>query len=145
MLSRIALVALSTITFVLADDLGKGPLFSEGLHDPLIAFEDIHRPQSNGIPSSIPSKCLEHAQDQGCDVNALEAREVTYDDCGQTWTLCRCGDANMSLDQMQDRFGTIPVGIRSYVGAALATQADGCSAANYNGEFIRFHGDCGVT
>jgi len=39
----------------------------------------------------------------------------------------------MSLDQMQERFGQVPVGIRSYVGAALATSAGGCSAVCFEG------------
>ena len=76
------------------------------------------------------------AGDVECDVANIQAREVFYEgpspvavmmlvsglharstladrrpaDCGQSWTLCRCPDANMSLDQMQERFGQVPVG-----------------------------------
>ncbi|EJD39252.1 hypothetical protein AURDEDRAFT_146643 [Auricularia subglabra TFB-10046 SS5] len=137
-------VLTAVATVALADNLGKDSLFTEGLHDPLIKFEDISRPKSTGIPSSVPSQCKKYAKDH-CDPEKLEARQVWYEDCDESWTLCRCPDANMSLDEMQDRFATVPVGIRSYVGAALATHADGCSAVCYNGEFVRFHGDCGVT
>ncbi|EJD36852.1 hypothetical protein AURDEDRAFT_174114 [Auricularia subglabra TFB-10046 SS5] len=146
MRTTFALVAaLSVAPFALAAKLGKTPLFTEGLRTPLIKFETIARPKSIAIDSSVPSKCEKYAKDH-CDLSQIEAREVWYDDCDQSWTLCRCPDANMSFDQMVDRFATLPVGIRSYVGAAIAVKKDkGCVAYTHNGEFIRFIGDCGVT
>ena len=39
------------------------------------------------------------------------------------------------------RFGTVPPGVRSYVGSALAVKADTPSAGS-NSDFITFNGEC---
>lgn len=147
---------LATASFAVAPalaDLGKPSLFEQGLHDPLIAFDTIAEPSATNRESSVPDICKKYASGAGygfdgdvqCDVNSIEAREVFYEDCDQSWTLCRCPDANMDMDAIQHRFGQVPVGIRSYVGAVLATKADGCSAVTFDGSFVRIHGDCGMT
>lgn len=51
----------------------------------------------------------------------------------------------MNMDQLEERFGQVPPGIRSYVGAILATSAGGCSAVTLDGTFVRYHGDCQMT
>jgi len=154
MFSAATFVSLALAAAPVFADLGKDTLFPDGLHDPLIKFDTIGTSairETRG--SSVPQVCKDYGSgkawgmdgDIQCDVANMEAREVFYEDCEQSWTLCRCPDANMSLDQMQERFGQVPVGIRSYVGAALATKADGCNAVCFNGNFIRFHGDCPMT
>lgn len=46
-----------------------------------------------------------------------------------------------STDDIVYRFGQISVGLRSYVGGMLATNAGSCSAGS-GGDFIVFRGDC---
>lgn len=46
-----------------------------------------------------------------------------------------------STDDIVYRFGQISVGLRSYVGSILATNAGSCSAGS-GGDFIVFKGDC---
>ncbi|KAH7105496.1 hypothetical protein BKA62DRAFT_766859 [Auriculariales sp. MPI-PUGE-AT-0066] len=151
--SRFVAAALLAAPALVSADLGKGTAFPDGLHDPLVAFDTIKSTGRTNRASSVPQICKDYAAGEifgqegniACDVGNIEAREVFYDDCEQSWTLCRCPDANLSLDQMEERFGQVPVGIRSYVGAVLATNAGGCSAVCFNGNFIRFHGDCPMT
>jgi hypothetical protein len=146
--------ALAAAPALVRAELGKMTASSDGLHDPLIAFDTIKSSAViNQRPSSVPDVCKQYGVgkaygmegDIACDVANMEAREVFYEDCSQSWTICRCPDANMDLDTLQNRFGQVPVGIRSYTGAILATQAGGCSAVTFDGNFIRFHGDCGMT
>ncbi|KAH7091883.1 hypothetical protein BKA62DRAFT_723558 [Auriculariales sp. MPI-PUGE-AT-0066] len=99
--------------------------------------------RKNGIP--VPQVCKDFAKGSSCDVKKMTARRVKYSDCEDPWVLCRCEDANMSMDTLERRWAQVPAGIRSYTGAVLATKQNGCSAVNYNRRFIRFHGDCGTT
>jgi hypothetical protein len=59
------------------------------------------------------------ANDDGrvnCDINNLEVFNVAYADCpDKPWTICRCTDAQLSVDQMVNAFGRVPPGIRSRV------------------------------
>ena len=68
-------------------------------------------PSTDNIPQSgvvskrsvdVPQICQERVQGYGMNeastgitCNGLEAMEVQYDDCGEPWTLCRCGDAQV--------------------------------------------------
>ncbi|KAH7102817.1 hypothetical protein BKA62DRAFT_90806 [Auriculariales sp. MPI-PUGE-AT-0066] len=131
--------------------LNKGIAYSKGLHDPFIKLEQVKSVSAKSRKSSVPDVCKQYgkgpafgmAGDIKCDVSKMQAREVTFGDCGQSWTLCRCPDANLSMDQLQQRVGQIPPGIRSYVGAFLATKSEFCNAVTFNGDFIRVHGKCG--
>jgi len=77
----------------------------------------------------------------GCNINTIQARSVTYGDCSTPWVLCRCDNANMNIDDVMYRFGEIPVGLRSYVGSALAVYGASCSSGS-GGDFIVFSGNC---
>lgn len=144
----VAALALVAAPALVVADMGRPVLFSNGLHDPLVAFDTI---KSSGVSStrdsSVPQQCKDFGQYDGstCDINNFETREVFYEDCDQSWILCRCPDAQMSMDQLQERLGQVPVGIRSYVGVAIATAQDSCSAVTINGQWIRFQGDCPVS
>jgi hypothetical protein len=109
-------------------------------------------PSSNVVSKrsvDVPQICHERVQGYGMNeantgitCNGLEAMEVQYDDCGEPWTLCRCGDAQIGWDQLIERVGKVPAGSRSYVRGVVATQAPGCSGLCFDGNFIRLHGDC---
>ncbi|KZV87633.1 hypothetical protein EXIGLDRAFT_839806 [Exidia glandulosa HHB12029] len=124
--------------------LGKDTLFKNGLTDPLADYYDsIPKPPSSRVDMPAPDMCIQHAEGK-CDASAVEAVSVKYDDCDVPWTLCRCNDANMSMDTIVDRFGQLPPGIRSYVGSLIAVHADGPSAGS-SGDFITFNGDCNTS
>ncbi|KAJ7112836.1 hypothetical protein C8R43DRAFT_903477 [Mycena crocata] len=46
----------------------------------------------------------------------MDAQVVTFEDCGDGITVCRCRDANMTLATAVDRLGRVPVGLRRFVG-----------------------------
>ncbi|KAH7105314.1 hypothetical protein BKA62DRAFT_689303 [Auriculariales sp. MPI-PUGE-AT-0066] len=124
--------------------LDKDTLFKNGLSDPLADFySSIPKPPSSVQDMPPPQICIDRAGDH-CSADKIQAVSVKYNDCDVPWTLCRCDDANMSMDTMVDRFGSLPPGVRSYVGAALAVQADNPSAGS-SGDFITFNGECGVS
>lgn len=59
-----------------------------------------------------------------CPITAsISAVAVTYDDCGTEFVVCRCSDAQMTLETALDRFGRIPVGLRRWV-ATLQVMGD---------------------
>ncbi|KAH7091901.1 hypothetical protein BKA62DRAFT_776163 [Auriculariales sp. MPI-PUGE-AT-0066] len=136
----------SVLTDVAVAATNKTPLF-DGLSGPFNAdLSTMGFPQTASRQKNItvPQVCKDYAKGQ-CDASKLTARRVQYSDCDDPWVMCRCDDANMSMDTLERRWAKVPAGIRSYTGAILAVKAGGCSALNYNRRFIRFHGDCDST
>ncbi|KAG6816664.1 hypothetical protein H0H87_004024 [Tephrocybe sp. NHM501043] len=66
----------------------------------------------------VPASCSAYTAE--CPT-AYQAVNVTYDDCGDAWTVCRCPSANMTLNTAVERLGRIPVGLRRYVGTVLVS------------------------
>lgn len=144
MFSIVALATAAVFPTVAFAGLGKDTLFKNGLDDPLADYyRNIPKPPSSRVDMPAPDMCIQHA-DGHCDASAIEAVSVTFEDCDVPWTVCRCNDAQMDMDTIVDRFGSVPPGIRSYVGSLLAVNAPSCSAGS-GGDFIVFNGDCGVS
>lgn len=152
MLGLSASVLLAAVAVLADDNLHKDTLFKNGLSEPLSRFSEIHTPAYETWPSSIPEVCKKwstgpaygHDGDVSCS-GEMTAIEIKIEDCEDTWTLCRCGNAEMNMDDFARRFAQVPPGIRSYTGAALAAQSGGCSGVTLDWNFIRYHGDCGFT
>jgi len=124
--------------------LDKTPLFDNGL--PLSDYPDgLTFSGAKYTPVGVPDKCVQEAAGlNGCTVDNIEARQVTYGDCQDTpWILCRCPNATMSMNDLTVRFGYVPPGIRSYVGGLLASNNPTASAGS-SGDFIVFNGECVV-
>lgn len=79
--------------------LDKGVAFPDGLHDPLIKLESLPSPKSTYKNIDPPKVCSDAAKAAKCDVSVLQARAVTYGDCGDAWTVCRCASANLEYVQ----------------------------------------------
>ena len=62
-------------------DLGKASLFPNGLHDPLIGLDNLPFQTFTYSGVSVPSLCLSHASDAGCDTSKVEAYQANYGDC----------------------------------------------------------------
>jgi hypothetical protein len=143
----VAMLAASSVAFALAiispalASLGKSSLFPNGLHDPLIKLDNLPFQTYTYSGVAVPSLCISHATDAGCDTSKVQAFQANYGDCSEPWTLCRCADAQMSAETMLTRFAQVPPGVRSYVGSALAVSASSCSAGSGD-DFIVFNGDC---
>lgn len=51
-----------------------------------------------------------------CAISNLEVFDVAYAECpDKPWVMCRCTDAQLSLEAMVNAFGRVPPGVRSHV------------------------------
>ncbi|KAG6854180.1 hypothetical protein C0991_009832 [Blastosporella zonata] len=68
--------------------------------------------------TTVPPNCAIYTTE--CP-SAYQAVNVTYDDCSDAWTMCRCPTANMTLETAVERLGSVPVGLRRYVATVLVS------------------------
>ncbi|KAH7103758.1 hypothetical protein BKA62DRAFT_50392 [Auriculariales sp. MPI-PUGE-AT-0066] len=125
------------------DRIDKPTLWNDGL--PLSDYpKGLQSVAAKWEPVGAPDKCVDKANEmQGCPLDTLEARRVTYADCETPWILCRCANATMSMDTITERFGWVPVGVRSYVGG-LIVSPEPVASASASGDFLNFNGECVV-
>ncbi|KAG6887490.1 hypothetical protein C0995_014907 [Termitomyces sp. Mi166 len=67
---------------------------------------------------TVPASCAAYPSE--C-TSGYQAVNITYDDCGDAWTVCRCNTANMTMDTVVERLGRVPVGLRRYVATVLVS------------------------
>ncbi|TFK34532.1 hypothetical protein BDQ12DRAFT_636225 [Crucibulum laeve] len=103
----------------------------------------LYTPSSSLVTlPDVPANCAIYASispspSSEC-TGSMTATNVTFDDCGDAFTICRCENAEMSLSTAVDRLGKVPVGLRRYVntvvvvplGGANETAGDGTSAGS---------------
>lgn len=63
----------------------------------------------------LPQACLNLAKKHDLKVADFSAFDVTYEDCGTSWTFCHHRDAKFSFNDMVVAFGSMPVRMRSYI------------------------------
>ena len=98
-----AIVLASGAPALVSAALGKDTLFKNGLGEPLADYyNNIPKPPSSRVDMPVPDMCKQRAEGK-CDASALEAVSVKYEDCDVPWTVCRCNDANMSMDTIVQR------------------------------------------
>ncbi|KAF7311793.1 hypothetical protein MIND_00189800 [Mycena indigotica] len=98
-------------------------------------------------PINLPPPCesaLPPSSSAECFASSMEALNVTFEDCGTPYTICRCGDAEMTMDTAIRRLGQVPVGLRRYVATVLALAEGTGEARAYTVESgdIHFFGEC---
>lgn len=55
---------------------------------------------------TVPRVCYDAAVEDGyCNAYELEVYHVTYDDCSDPWTFCRCSDSPLSINAIAERVG----------------------------------------
>lgn len=90
--------------------------FNFDLEKALPPASNTHGPPS---PVASNSTCAEyHGPGNECTAD-METVDVLYEDCGSTFTICRCSDANMTMDTAVDRLGRVPIGLRRFVGDVM--------------------------
>ncbi|KAJ6468661.1 hypothetical protein C8R47DRAFT_1151277 [Mycena vitilis] len=95
---------------------------------------------SEGI--QLPSTCVAFVgADQEC-TSDMTALSVKFEDCGSPYTVCRCVDAEMSMDTVLDRLGRVPVGLRRYAGTIIVLAASSPRAYTLTTGDSHFFGDC---
>ncbi|KAL5339852.1 hypothetical protein BJX70DRAFT_140399 [Aspergillus crustosus] len=72
----------------------------------------------------LPARCHDVAENENQSPYDMEVFNVTYADCDQHWVMCRHKEAQLTLDQMIDNFGRLPVRLRSLVRVQLAFPRD---------------------
>ncbi|KAJ7584060.1 hypothetical protein C8J56DRAFT_863494 [Mycena floridula] len=96
------------------------------------------------VLDSIPDLCAAYTgPDKECTATMV-ATNVTYDDCGAPYTVCRCSDAQVSILDAMDTLGKVPIGLRRYFGTIMVMSGPvGAYTFPLSGE-AHFFGDCGV-
>ncbi|KAJ7909066.1 hypothetical protein B0H13DRAFT_2494232 [Mycena leptocephala] len=123
----LSLPALSSLPLVAANlhfanlDAAPPPLPALTLEPQASGFDfDLYSalsPASNTLTdlSELPGACASYVgPGKECTTNLI-ATNVTFEDCGDPFIVCRCADATMSMDTVLDRLGRVPIGLRRYV------------------------------
>ncbi|KAL4900074.1 hypothetical protein BDW74DRAFT_162353 [Aspergillus multicolor] len=80
----------------------------------------------------LPARCHDVAESENVSPYDMEVFNVTYEDCDRPWVMCRHKEADLSLDQMIDNFGRLPVRMRNLVRTQLAFPGRG------NGQLLAY-------
>ncbi|KAF5320659.1 hypothetical protein D9758_018217 [Tetrapyrgos nigripes] len=75
---------------------------------------------------------------------SMTAYSVFFDDCGAAFIVCRCDNANMSLDTIRDRLSRVPVGLRQYLASVVVLPGDEARAYTLRSGDVHIFGDAGV-
>ncbi|RPA75844.1 hypothetical protein BJ508DRAFT_243029 [Ascobolus immersus RN42] len=89
----------------------------------------------------LPQHCYNAAMGGRCNVYDVEAYDIQYTDCSEVNVMCRCSNAQVSIDQLANDFGRVPVKARQWANYVSAWSAPSCSAAS-NDQKIDIYGDC---
>jgi hypothetical protein len=147
-----SLLALAAMR-VRGDDSDKPPssmtrAFADGLHNTF----DYDKGGLNSVPTRdytiaqwnegmLPKVCYDAAtNDKRCDKGNYDVYDITYNDCDDPWTVCRCKDSDMALKDIAEQLGRIPVGVRQWIrftqfypgGSAFTTGQDITFFGNFN-------------
>jgi hypothetical protein len=116
------------------------------------------RPQqpnfSFDLTSALPPAYITLSQDYdppppSCNATSecsagMTVLSVYFEDCGDPFTVCRCGDATMSMDTVLDRLGRVPVGLRRYMGVMVVLAGTEPHAFTLTNGDIHLFGDCAM-
>ncbi|KAJ6489016.1 hypothetical protein C8R45DRAFT_250294 [Mycena sanguinolenta] len=96
--------------------------------------------QSESI--DLPSNCAAYVgEGQEC-TSEMTATTVVFEDCGDAFVVCRCADADMTMDTVLDRFGRVPVGLRRYAGTVVVLTDSSPHAYTLTTGDTHFFADC---
>ncbi|KAJ7471096.1 hypothetical protein FB451DRAFT_1037158 [Mycena latifolia] len=99
---------------------------------------------TRSVPIPLPPSCEAYiGPDQEC-TSDMAALNVTFEDCGDAFTVCRCADAEMSTDTVLDRLGRLPVGLRRYAGTLFVLGDPSAHAYTLTTGGTHFFGDCAM-
>jgi hypothetical protein len=91
--------------------------------------------------NDVPGDCQAYLGDGKECASTMAVVSVQYEDCGDPWTICRCDDANISMDDAVQALSRVPIGLRRHVGTVMVMPDDSTHAYTWpdSGE-IHFFG-----
>lgn len=92
----------------------------------------------------LPENCGAYNLPSSECAEGMTATNVTFDDCGDPWTVCRCSNANMTMDTVVDRLGRVPVGLRRYVATIVVLGDTSTHAYTLTNGDIHLFGDSAI-
>lgn len=67
-------------------------------------------------PDFYPQACISESQSNNkCPVSDLKVYDVTYEDCPQPWTMCRCSGSQVTPERLFEFFARVPVKARAEI------------------------------
>ncbi|KAK0199405.1 hypothetical protein DFS33DRAFT_1368039 [Desarmillaria ectypa] len=93
---------------------------------------------------ALPENCGAYNVPGGECTDGMTATNVTFDDCGDPWTVCRCSNANMTMDTVVDQLGRVPVGLRRYVATVVVLGDTSTHAYTLTNGDIHLFGDSAI-
>ncbi|KAJ7734473.1 hypothetical protein B0H16DRAFT_1577910 [Mycena metata] len=107
------------------------------------ALQPAYATQSTTI--DLPAACSAYiGPDQEC-TTVMTAVSIVFEDCGDAFVVCRCADAEMTMDTVLDRLGRVPVGLRRYAGTiVVAASPTGPYAYTLTTGDTHFFGNCAM-
>ncbi|KAK4221920.1 hypothetical protein QBC38DRAFT_448722 [Podospora fimiseda] len=91
---------------------------------------------------TLPKHCYDTASGNGyCNPYDVEVWDIKYSECNVAHTFCRCNNSPLSIDQVAQNFGRVPVGARQWIRYVSSHPAPQCSAWN-GGNNMVFLGNC---
>ncbi|KAL4962424.1 uncharacterized protein BDV14DRAFT_202759 [Aspergillus stella-maris] len=110
---------------------GAHAQLNKTIMDPAVPFDQMDTHLYANLPPTaatweeweygwLPARCHDVAEAEGHSPEDMTVYNVTYSDCDRPWIMCRHKDAPMSLDNLIDNFGRLPVRMRNLVRTQLA-------------------------
>ncbi|KAJ7584061.1 hypothetical protein C8J56DRAFT_952527 [Mycena floridula] len=94
---------------------------------------------------AVPTACASYTGAGKECPGTMDAINITFEDCGSPWTVCRCSTADISGEETIDFLGRVPIGLRRYMGTVMVMPGGTAGAHAYtfptSGE-VHFFGNC---
>ncbi|KAJ6611129.1 hypothetical protein B0H10DRAFT_2437663 [Mycena sp. CBHHK59/15] len=103
-------------------------------------------PASNTVTelSVLPGDCSTYLGPEKECTTTMTATNVNFEDCRDPFTICRCDNAKMKMDTILDRLGSVPIGLRRYMGIVMVLGDTETHAYTLTNGDIHFFGDCAM-
>jgi hypothetical protein len=80
--------------------------WNQGVGGPTQCYHLQGSPATDTAAQMLPKVCYDAAKnDKRCDVTNYEVFDITYDDCDDPWTVCRCKDSPMPTKNIAEQLG----------------------------------------
>jgi len=142
--SAVISFSVAALAAVAKADLGKTLWESDGLGPHFVFGSSLPGQTATYVGIDVPAQCTAYATASGGSdsggvycAGTMTAINVTYPDCSEPWTFCRCDDAQNNFTTMVQQFGRVPVNLRDYVRYVISFNG-GESAFSESNDMVLF-------